>query len=314
MKASPLLLPLLAVAGATLAAGAPPDYLALSSVVQTGEATFYNMDGLGDTQGACSFSDNFANTNGLPWTKGVAVTIALNDAQFASGAGCGLCVRFRGTGEGLGTTPLSAAWTRGFVNNRCPECAPGDLDFNAGGDGRWRVEWVATPCGELSVQGGGWRGQRCERGERQPQGRVGLLPEPSRTRPQSDLLSPSMCFADVGASKLQFNVVASNPHWATLVISNTAVPVASVEVQMDGAWQAVPRSFNNQWAVHGAWEKALPLPIRVTSLTGEVVEDKVTGAVTKGTVQFTQEGDVKTGAGAPVPGWGKAPEGRSFSA
>ena len=256
---------LLVATAATAVSAGTVDYTLLSTQPQTGDVTFYNMDGKGDTEGACSFSDNFAATNNLPWTKGVAVTIALNDAQFASGAACGLCVRFRGTGTGLGTTPLSSAWTRGFVNNRCPECAPGDLDLNAGGDGRWKVEWVATPC-------------------------------------------------DVGGSKLQFDVVASNPFWASLVISNTAVPVAAVQVKMDGAWQDVPRAFNNQWAVHGDWEKALPLAIRATSVLGETVEDEVTGRLTKGTVQFEAEGDVKTGAGAPVPGWGTAPAGRSFPA
>ncbi len=254
---------LLLLAAAAGVATASADWASLSTQTQSGDVTFYNMDGVGDTQGACSFSDNFAATNGLPWTKGVAVTIALNDAQFQQGL-CGMCVRFRGTGDGLGTTPLSTKWTRGFVNNRCPECAPGDLDLNAGGDGRWRVEWVATPC-------------------------------------------------DVGGSKLHFSVVASNPHWASLVVSNTAVPVSGVEVRMGGAWQALPRSFNNQWAVHGDWQASLPLPIRVTSVTGETVEDAVTGVVTKGTVQFTAEGDVKTGAGAAVPGWGVAPPGRSFS-
>lgn len=29
---------------------------------------------------------------------------------------------------------------------RCPECAFGDIDMNAKGDGRWKVEWYAVPC------------------------------------------------------------------------------------------------------------------------------------------------------------------------
>ena len=134
--------------------------------------------------------------------------------------------------------------------------------------------------------------------------------------PLSLSLSPSLplSFVDVGGSSIQIDVPVSNLHWASLVISNTAVPVAAVEVKLDGAWQTLSRSSNNQWPLHGAWEAALPLPIRVTSVTGETVEDKVTGKVTKGTVQFTAEGDVKTGAGAPVPGWGTAPPGRAFAA
>lgn len=32
------------------------------------------------------------------------------------------------------------------VLRRCPECAFGDIDMNAKGDGRWKVEWYAVPC------------------------------------------------------------------------------------------------------------------------------------------------------------------------
>lgn len=265
------LLTTLALLAAAASSAAGVDFEALSSSLQAGDGTFYGMgDGGDDTRGACSFSENFANTHALPWTKGVAVTLAMNDAQFESGAACGLCVRFRGTGAGLGTTPLPTTWTRGFVNNRCPECAPGDLDINTGGDGRWKIEWVATPC-------------------------------------------------DVGGSPLHYTIPVSNPFWASIVISNTAVPVKAVQARLSptGPWQDLTRAFNNQWAVHGDWGAALPFPIRVTSVTGETVEDTVTGAATAPGglgVQFTAEGDVKTGAGAPVPGWGKAPAGRAFPA
>jgi len=80
------------------------------------QGTFY---GLGqDSQGTCSFSQNFANTNDLPWSTGTALTLALNNDQFANSAGCGMCVMYRGTGAGLGTTPIPATYTMGFVNNR----------------------------------------------------------------------------------------------------------------------------------------------------------------------------------------------------
>jgi hypothetical protein len=324
MKLAPLFLAALAAAAATTAA-ATVDYLAWSTQPQTGDQTYYGQGG-DDRQGACSFSENFADTNSLPWSKGVVTTVALNDAQFAAGAACGLCLKFRGTGLGLGTTPLSSGWARGFVNNRCPEvrrmrergwrehktkrkkmnthgrhgcrrprlclvltptrraltftspsshtqkpkqktkkqCAPGDLDLNIAGDGRWRVEWFATPC-------------------------------------------------DVGDSKLHFKVVVSNPYWASFVISNTAVPVAAVQVKLGGAWQDLTRAFNNQWAIHGDWKAALPIPVRVTAVTGETVEDAITGEVTEGTVQFAADGDVKTGAGAPTPGFGSKPAGREFA-
>lgn len=82
------------------------------------QGTFYGAGQ--DSQGTCSFSANFANTNDLAWTTGAALTLALNDAQFDNSAACGLCVMYRGTGAGLGTTPIPTTYTLGFVNNRCP--------------------------------------------------------------------------------------------------------------------------------------------------------------------------------------------------
>lgn len=338
-------------ASASLAA-AGVDYLAWSTQTQVGDGTFYGQGG-DDRQGACSFSENFADTNNMPWTKvrmrsgvyaccdrslpsharaahqlrglsrerpgerprksdknphspsprtqkkkrssfaqGVMTTIALNDQQFSSGAACGLCLKFRGTGEGLGTTPISTEWARGFVNNRCPECAPGDIDIHLAGDGRWKVEWM----GALADDGGGKK--RLPLRPYTP-----ALPLPSTATP-----------CDVGGTPLSFKVVVSNPFWASIVISNTAVPVAAVQVNMNGAWQDLTRAFNNQWAVHGDWRKALPIPIRVTAVTGETVEDAITGEVTEGTVQFTADGDVNTGANAPTGGFGTKPAGREFSA
>ena len=40
----------------------------------------------------------------------------------------------------------SPFFTAGWVNNRCPECAHGDIDVNVAGDGRWKARWYAVPC------------------------------------------------------------------------------------------------------------------------------------------------------------------------
>ena len=83
------------------------------------QGTFYGQQDGQDAAGACSYSANFANSNKLPWSSNADSTLALNDAQWDGGAGCGLCVRYRGTGSGIGTTPLSTTeWKTGFVNNR----------------------------------------------------------------------------------------------------------------------------------------------------------------------------------------------------
>lgn len=37
-------------------------------------------------------------------------------------------------------------WQTALVTNRCPECAHGSLDQAIDGNGRWQVQWYATPC------------------------------------------------------------------------------------------------------------------------------------------------------------------------
>ena len=92
------------------------------------QGTFYGQQDNQDAAGACSYSANFANSNNLAWSKGTDMTVALNDAQWAGGAGCGLCVRFRGTGAGIGTTPISTSeWKTGFVNNRYRGLCPSNI-------------------------------------------------------------------------------------------------------------------------------------------------------------------------------------------
>ncbi|KAK9829053.1 hypothetical protein WJX72_003644 [[Myrmecia] bisecta] len=53
---------------------------------------------------------------------------------------------YRGTGPGIGTTPISSDWAYGFVDNLCPECEEGSIDLNHDANGRWKVEWFPIPC------------------------------------------------------------------------------------------------------------------------------------------------------------------------
>ncbi|CAL8470266.1 g9808 [Coccomyxa elongata] len=210
---------------------------------QHGDGTFYGQQDGQDSQGTCSYNENFANSIKLPWTTGVDNTIALNDAQFANSGGCGLCIKYRGIGAGLGTTPLSTSeWKTAFVNNRCPECAFGDIDINSRGDGRWKVEWYAVPC-------------------------------------------------NVGDSNLRYDIVVSSYYWFSLVVSNTRVPITSVEVKLNGQWLPLKRTVNNQWPYYntnGPWQSSFPMPIRVTSVTGETIEDSITSVKGgDGTKQFS---------------------------
>lgn len=59
-----------------------------------------------DYQGTCSYGSNMADTNDLPWSSGLTMTVAMNDAQFGSSVACGMCITFQGTGSGIGTMPI----------------------------------------------------------------------------------------------------------------------------------------------------------------------------------------------------------------
>lgn len=80
------------------------------------QATYYGKDG--DNQGACSFGASKANSMGLPWSTGTSLTVAVNDFQFADGLSCGMCVKFRGVGTGIGTEPLPQQWQYAVVTNK----------------------------------------------------------------------------------------------------------------------------------------------------------------------------------------------------
>jgi hypothetical protein len=47
-----------------------------------------------------------ANTDGLPWSSGLTMTVAMNDPQFGASVACGMCITFQGTGTGIGTEPI----------------------------------------------------------------------------------------------------------------------------------------------------------------------------------------------------------------
>lgn len=59
-----------------------------------------------DNQGTCSYGSNMADTNDLPWSSGLSMTVAMNDDQFGSSVACGMCITFQGTGSGIGTMPI----------------------------------------------------------------------------------------------------------------------------------------------------------------------------------------------------------------
>lgn len=106
----------------------------------SGEGTYYGAGQ--DARGACG-------GRGYSTGPGGIMTVALNAPQFGSGNGpCGMCVEGRGTGVGAGGTPIGRFFAA--INNLCPECKTGDLDFALNGDGRWRIEWKVVDCKSAS--------------------------------------------------------------------------------------------------------------------------------------------------------------------
>lgn len=99
-------------------------------------------------------------------------------------------------------------------------------------------------------------------------------------------------------------------YWFSLVVSNTAVPITDVQAKIGGAFRSLRRSNNNQWAYYseaGPWQTEMPLALRITSVTGETVEDVMSSTSGgEGRAQFKVTGDVGS-PGAGYPGRGVPP-------
>lgn len=104
-----------------------------------GDATYYGAGN--DRRGACG-------GNGKSTGPGGITTVAINSRQWEGGANCGICIEGRGTGVGAGGNPVGKFFAA--VNNLCPECKYGDIDFALNGDGRWKVEWKRVDCASKS--------------------------------------------------------------------------------------------------------------------------------------------------------------------
>lgn len=50
-----------------------------------------------------------------------------------------------GSGSGAGADPITGDF-KGFIMDKCSECATSDLDFSKSGDGRWDIEWEFVEC------------------------------------------------------------------------------------------------------------------------------------------------------------------------
>lgn len=107
---------------------------------QIGDSTYYGESDAGN----CQISPTLPE-----WGNKLTFQTALNNTQYISNdqsSGCGICVEGHYLGTGSGATPPPDTFTA-LVVDRCPECAPGDLDLALnGGDGRWDIRWKAIDC------------------------------------------------------------------------------------------------------------------------------------------------------------------------
>lgn len=120
-----------------------------SSEIVTGQAAYYCAASTDANTNMCGFQPTVANATGpvYAFPQGVTQKVALNWQQWGDGIACGLCIAYRGTGGGSGSTPLPSNWKLAQVFDGCATCEWGGLNIcNPNGDGSWDVEWYPVPC------------------------------------------------------------------------------------------------------------------------------------------------------------------------
>jgi expansin (peptidoglycan-binding protein) len=107
------------------------------------------------------------------------------------------------------------------------------------------------------------------------------------------------------AGKLQYKIKdGANRWWVAVQVRNSPVGITKLELQESGAseWVVLPRTDYNFFVKSWGSEIKVPVSIRITSVTGEVVtdiaaiEDIVESHVYAGSVQFTAQSDTGTAA------------------
>lgn len=123
-------------------------------VANSGDGTWYDWTA---QDGTCSLDLNGSSplmkaNKDVPTSNTNRLGVALNAAQFALGAEslpCGMCLEARAKPtDANGVDPISTSWTPVIIQDKCPDCQSGDLDFVRAGTetGRFDIEWRAVPC------------------------------------------------------------------------------------------------------------------------------------------------------------------------
>eukprot|EP00884_Botryococcus_braunii_P000758 jgi/Botrbrau1/10683/Bobra.139_2s0013.1 len=220
------------------------------AVTYMGDGTFYGQQSGQNDLGECSFGEAKANTLGLPWSTGVFSFIAMNDEQWEYAGACGLCIMYRG----LGDSP------------RCKSSIPGEERCGTTPiTSDWKMGLVDNRCSEC---------------------RYGDIDQDLKGDGRW-LVEWYSVPCNVGETPFQYTVVDQNEYYLRFVISNTRVPISSVDIydNSTGTYVPIRRLSDNTWGIYnGPFE--YPLKLRISSVLGDVVEDSLEDGGNTGKVQF----------------------------
>lgn len=93
---------------------------------------------------------------------------------------------------------------------------------------------------------------------------------------------------------MQDGLFCLGPQIPIQVCAPCRVPISNVTAKIGDNWVTLTRASNNQWAYYnsaGPWQENFPMGLRITSVTGEELEDAITSPEgNNGTVQFSDVG------------------------
>jgi hypothetical protein len=92
-----------------------------------------------DSGGTCTLRNPVPYVGTHP---SIYATVALNSVQWYNSLPCGGCLNVTASGTGAPTTPNFLV----YIDNLCPECNTGDIDFALTGNDRWSVTWEMVDC------------------------------------------------------------------------------------------------------------------------------------------------------------------------
>ncbi|KAK9823091.1 hypothetical protein WJX72_000218 [[Myrmecia] bisecta] len=107
---------------------------------------------------------------------------------------------------------------------------------------------------------------------------------------------------NVGGGKFRYSFQGSNNYYIKMAVTNTRVPVESIQLQVQGVWRDMQRSVDNYWIIQSLDGQCclFPAQVRVTSVFGDSVIDTIALSSPTGQVDGNQQFPLP--AGVPVVG------------